>query len=106
MAIKVLNKNTFDYADRFDGLDYVFPAGKAVVVEEEQALVHIFGLGLPQPQQHAKMARAGWLKFNDAKGLAEGHAIYNNFVFSKLEPNWREQGETKTLHLARPEAKA
>jgi hypothetical protein len=107
MAIRVTNRNAFDYKDRFDGLDFEFPAGKSIVIEEEPALVHIFGLGLETKDRLEKMSRAGWLKFHDEKGLREAWAIYNNFVFVQLEPNWKEQSDRpSTLHLTKTENRA
>lgn len=56
--LKVTNNATTDFKDRFNGTDYVFPAGKAVMLGEDAAR-HIFGFG--EADKTATLIRQGWL---------------------------------------------
>ena len=80
----VTNNNDFDYTDRFNGNDYVFPAGGTVAVDIDAAR-HFFGLGDVDKMPY--LIRTGWA--NSSNGLAEGMKILGNFVFGE-EPKTME----------------
>lgn len=56
--IFVTNRNPEAYRDRFDGVDYAFPPGEKVPIEEEAA-AHIFGWGRADKTENlVRMGRA------------------------------------------------
>jgi hypothetical protein len=56
--IKVRNASDQDVRGRFDGVDYIFPAGDATVAPSD-AVGHIFGYGLMDKTE--AFLRLGWL---------------------------------------------
>lgn len=87
MILFVTNKNEFTHQDRFDGVDYTFPPGQSIPVEETAAR-HMFGYGLPD--KHAILHRLGWSMYydetkkhfvNDEKGPIK----LAKFIFTKGE---------------------
>ena len=114
MAVKVVNKNSFTYRDKYDSVEYVFPPNTAVIVQDEYALFHFFGYGAPveiaEKVRLQKMARAGWLKFHDEQGLEQANQIFYNFVFTPVEAKWTDQmaepAKANTLRLPQKDANA
>ena len=81
MAIVVVNKSDQEFADRFNGCDYVFPVGKKVLVDEEVAR-HIFGFGADDKTPY--LARLGWIRSNgDYPAAME---LLGKFSFSSFDP--------------------
>jgi hypothetical protein len=81
--LKVTNNNDFDLADRYDGQDYFFPAGKTVMCEDAAAR-HIFGVG--DAEKRPYLTRQGWMKASDK--LEEAMAKLNNFTFELIEQQY------------------
>ena len=79
--LKVTNNNDFDLVDRYDGQDYLFPAGKTVMCEDAAAR-HIFGVG--DAEKRPYLTRQGWMKASDK--FEEAMAKLNNFAFEYIEP--------------------
>ncbi len=101
--LSVKNKNKFRYADRYDGLEYVFEPHGTVVIEEGAA-AHFFGYGLDDKARANAMSRAGWLKSmakDGPGGMDEALAVLHNFVFAEVQPNWQEvKGEVSQMERA------
>ena len=82
--LTVHNKNSFDFEGRYNGRDYLFPAGKVTAVPDDAAR-HIFGVGLES--KHEVMVRHGWVRTSD--GHQRGLDILNRFSFNvadQLQP--------------------
>ena len=63
----VTNKNDFTHVDMFNGEEFVFPPGEAVLVPMDAA-VHMFGFGLAD--KTATLVRLGWAnKFDPVKKI-------------------------------------
>jgi hypothetical protein len=72
--IFVVNKNSFDHQDRYDGEDFFFPQGERVTIPIVAAQ-HMFGLGMQDKTE--TLIRLGWaLEKDGVKKLA-------NFVFTQ-----------------------
>ena len=67
-SIKVRNASGQDVLGRFDGRDYHFPDGEAVIVPEE-VVAHVFGYGLLEKTN--AMHRLGWLGIGAQQSEAE-----------------------------------
>jgi hypothetical protein len=78
--LKITNKNDFDLIDRYDGKDYIFPAGETVLCPDSVAR-HVFGVGDDDKKPY--LTRQGWLRLSDK--FDEGMKKLNNFVFDLLE---------------------
>ena len=78
--IKVTNDNTFDFIAKHNGIEYAFPYGTSVYVEDDAA-VHIFGLG--KSDKSSVLARHGWA--GPTKTYADGMAIMNKFSFDAVQ---------------------
>ena len=77
--LRVTNNNDFDLKDRYDGQDYIFPAGSTVMCEDSAAR-HIFGVGDPDKLTYLK--RQGWMKISTDEAKAK--EILNNFKFEPV----------------------
>ena len=75
--LKVTNRSAIHLDDRFDGVDYSFPKGSTVAINEDAAR-HIFGFG--EPEKTTNLVRLGWMKSN--KEYEDAMAIMAGFVFS------------------------
>jgi hypothetical protein len=81
----VTNKNALPHEDRYNGEDYVFPPGEAVLVPAEAA-AHMFGYGLADKTD--VLTRLGWaMKYDkDQKKYVEdteGVGKLARFVFEE-----------------------
>ena len=56
--LTVTNGNDFNFAGRFNGVDFAFPAGKTTALPEDAAK-HIFGVGLADKTD--VLVRHGWM---------------------------------------------
>ena len=81
MAIVVVNKTDSEFADRFNGQDFVFPVGKKILISEDAAR-HIFGLGAADKTPY--FARLGWLRTQGDIPAAEARLA--KFTFSAFDP--------------------
>lgn len=72
----VTNGNDFDLRDRFNGIDYDFPAGASVAIGEDAA-AHIFGFG--EGDKIPTLIRQGWMKVSNDEAAAR--EILNRFSF-------------------------
>ena len=75
--LTVKNKNHFDFTGRYNGHDYVFPAGSVVAVPEDAA-AHIFGVGYPDKTD--VLVRHGWMQ--TSIGRDNAMSILNRFSFN------------------------
>lgn len=80
---KITNGNNFDFTAKYNGQQFAFPAGEAVVCEDAAAN-HIFGLG--DPNKTAIMARHGWATVSNT--YQDGLKVLNAFVFEYLSPSY------------------
>lgn len=80
---KITNGTKTDFLQRYDGVEYMFPAGKPVYCPEEAAK-HIFGIG--NHDKDAILLRNGWAKIGGNK--QDGIAILNAFKFEPVAPNY------------------
>lgn len=85
--IFVTNHNDFVHTDRYDGTDYVFAPGKAVLLSEEAAKL-LFGFGTPD--KGAALVRLGWsMRINPDSGKPEeardGVEKLRKFVFTEAQ---------------------
>lgn len=78
--LQVTNKNTFDLSDRYNGQDFVFPAGATVALEESAAR-HIFGFG--EADKVPFLARQGWSRTSG--DIEAGMQKLNGFSFSSMD---------------------
>ena len=78
---KIANGNDFDFETRFNGKDFMFPAGKAVFCEDDAA-AHIFAVG--QADKTAVLARHGWVKPGEL--VTKGLDILGKFSFDHVTP--------------------
>ena len=81
----VTNRNKFHHTDRFNGEDYEFPAGKAVLIPVDAA-IHMFGYGLKDKTD--TLVRLGWAMKLDEEGKRfvddpEGIRKLAGFVFDE-----------------------
>jgi len=65
--VRITNGTTETVQGRYDGVDYEFPSGASVDVEESVA-THVFGFR--QPDKNACLARLGWLTMSDQRKAA------------------------------------
>ena len=82
--LTVTNGNDFNFAGRFNGVDFHFPAGKTTALPEDAAK-HIFGVGLGDKTD--VLVRHGWMQ--SGAGFAAAMAILNKFSFNvadQVEP--------------------
>ena len=56
--LTVKNNNDFNFAGRYNGIDYHFPRGKVIAIPDEAAK-HIFGIG--SADKNDILVRNGWL---------------------------------------------
>lgn len=63
--VKVINKHSVRFRDRFDGRDYVFEPNEAVIMGEDAAK-HIFGYGDPNKMPY--LSRIGKLTTTQVEG--------------------------------------
>jgi|GEM_PF-3997427 hypothetical protein len=77
---KITNGNEFKFKARFDGMEFVFPPGEAVMCQDEAAQ-HIFGIA--ERDKTPVLARHGWVK--PMAPLDDGMAILNRFKFEHVE---------------------
>lgn len=75
--LTVTNGNDFNFAGRFNGVDFAFPAGKTTALPEDAAK-HIFGVGLADKTD--VLVRHGWM--TNGAMFAAGMAILNKFSFN------------------------
>ncbi len=83
--IFVKNTNDFDHVDRYNGVDYLFPVGEEVMVDEAAA-AHMLGYG--KADKSETMNRLGWsFKYDEeAKKVVpdlSGVDKLKNFIFSQ-----------------------
>jgi len=78
--LQVTNSNNFDLIDRYDGRDYIFPAGATVALGEDAAK-HIFGFG--DVDKSTYLARLGWVR--NSGEVEAGMQKLNGFSFSSYE---------------------
>lgn len=76
---KITNNWIYDFIGRYDGIDFVFPVGKAVYCED-QAAEHIFGLS--SPDKTPVLVRHGWANFNNT--YADGMHVLESFTFERV----------------------
>ena len=81
--LKITNNNGFDLKDRYDGDDYIFPAGETVACPDAVAR-HIFGVG--DEDKRPYLTRQGWLRSSDK--FDEGMEKLNNFSFELVEEKY------------------
>lgn len=74
--IFVRNNTGIAFADRYDGVDHVFPVGEMVECSEDAAR-HIFGYG--QPDKTQNMIRLGWAATTG--GIAAAYERLAKFEF-------------------------
>ena len=82
--LTVTNGNDFNFAGRFNGVDFHFPAGKTTALPEDAAK-HIFGVGLGDKTD--VLVRHGWM--TNGSMFAAATAILNKFSFNvadQVEP--------------------
>lgn len=82
--LTVTNGNDFNFAGRFNGVDFQFPAGKTTALPEDAAK-HIFGVGLGDKTD--VLVRHGWM--TNGAMFAAATAILNKFSFNvadQVEP--------------------
>lgn len=82
--LTVTNGNDFNFAGRFNSVDFSFPAGKTTALPEDAAR-HIFGVGLADKTD--VLVRHGWMQ--SGAGFAAAMAILNKFSFNvadQVEP--------------------
>ena len=82
--LAVTNNNDFDFVDRYDGKDFIIPAGQTIALDEYAAR-HFFGLGSEDKTAH--LIRQGWMPTTADK--PEAMKKLNNFSFDvvqELEP--------------------
>lgn len=77
---KVTNGNDTDFTAGYDGVQYLFPAGKTVSCPDE-AIAHIFGFGLKD--KTPILARHGWATVTES--VAKGLAVLARFSFESFE---------------------
>jgi len=75
--LTVTNGNEFNFAGRFDGVDFSFPAGKTTALPEDAAK-HIFGVGLADKTD--VLVRHGWM--TNGAAFASAMSILNKFSFN------------------------
>jgi hypothetical protein len=75
--VYVTNKNDFDFSDRYDGEEFFFPQGQAVLIPTAAA-EHIFGFSLKDKTD--ALVRLGW-----ATDIAAGAKKLANFVWEEAE---------------------
>ena|ERR1017187_3930508 len=75
--LTVTNGNDFNFAGRFNGIDFSFPSGKTTALPEDAAK-HIFGVGLPDKTD--VLVRHGWMQ--TGAGLPAAMSILNKFSFN------------------------
>lgn len=81
MAIVIVNNSDAEFADRFNGQDFLFPVGKKVLLSEDAAR-HIFGLG--ETDKTATFARLGWIR---TSGDYESAMLrLGKFAFTSFDP--------------------
>lgn len=76
MDIFVHNRNPFTHVDRYNGMDYVFPAGEKVAVPAEAA-AHM--LGFARADKTDNLLRLGWNHLPHEEGVSR----LAKFVFSE-----------------------
>jgi hypothetical protein len=84
IMLTVTNGNDFNFAGRFNSVDFSFPAGKTTALPEDAAR-HIFGVGLADKTD--VLVRHGWMQ--SGAGFAAAMAILNKFSFNvadQVEP--------------------
>ena len=69
------NRNPFEFADRYNGVDYEFPPGARIPIPNEAAR-HIFGFG--EADRMPNLVRLGWANLPGEEGVRR----LANFVFS------------------------
>ena len=82
--LTVTNGNDFNFAGRFNGVDFAFPAGKTTALPEDAAK-HIFGVGLADKTD--VLVRHGWMTNGSMFAAAMG--VLNKFSFNvadQVEP--------------------
>ena len=82
--LTVTNGNDFNFAGRFNGVDFQFPAGKTTALPEDAAK-HIFGVGLGDKTD--VLVRHGWM--TNGSMFAAAMSILNKFSFNvadQVEP--------------------
>ena len=78
--LQVTNRNDFDLKDRYNGIDYTFPANTTVALDEEAAK-HIFGFG--DSDKVPYLVRQGWVR---SSGEVEtGMKMLSGFSFSSID---------------------
>jgi hypothetical protein len=80
---KVTNNNAFDFAAKFDGVEYVFPRGKTVACEDEPTKF-IFGLG--NPNKVEVLARYGWAA--PWQPASDGMKVLDRFRFEHMQSKY------------------
>jgi len=92
MQVQIINRNTFTIRDMFDGIEFIFPPNRPVVIPVDAAH-HIFGWFSPYQDQEGRkhepdaaemrrhvMRRFGW----NTPGMSETGDIYYEHL--KLKP--------------------
>ena len=75
--LTVTNGNDFNFAGRFNGVDFAFPAGKTTALPEDAAK-HIFGVGLADKTD--VLVRHGWM--TNGAMFATAMGVLNKFSFN------------------------
>ena len=82
--VKVKNNNTFAIADRYDGVPYIFGAGKTETIPLDAAQ-HIFGFredGDTEAMYHYMVQRHGWNTYKVPEETARANV--GNIVMTKV----------------------
>lgn len=78
---RITNGNEQDFIGRYNGRDYLFPAGSPAYCDDD-ASAHIFGIG--NPDKSTVLARHGWACVTS--NIAAGMRILNAFTFEHMSP--------------------
>jgi hypothetical protein len=89
----VTNNNTFDLNDRYNGIDFSFPVGQRVAIDEVAAR-HIFGFG--DADKTPYLVRQGWMRstgeFESAMKALNGFSFESLASFQSGEFIQNDQG--------------
>ena len=81
----VTNKGKEPFSKRFDSVEYVFPVGEEVTIDEEAA-IFLFGYARDEAEKLRTLVRNGWLRVSDPASPAGPQAArdrLSSFIFSK-----------------------
>lgn len=98
IKVVVYNGSGAPHKDRFDGIDYSFPVGEAVVIPRDAA-VHIFGMGLTDKSRH--LTRLGWAM--TTAEMPQAQSRLDAFLFQD-EPLTDEDSAEPAVAIEQPKA--